>query len=377
MKVFISSLISGMEAERAAARRVIEALRHEVLVAEDFGARPSSPQVACLGAVRASDLVVLILGARYGAVQPSGISATHEEYREAQERKPVIALVQRGDREPAQTAFVDEAGTWEQGHFRAEFSDTEELRDALTRALHDYALAHASAPLDAERLGARAVEMLGRGREREASNIALHLAVSAGPLATQLRPSEIESAGLSEALQQLALFGPTAIFERARGTQSQVHGDAISISQEHSHGDRAEARLWGTGDVRLILPLGRESRSMSFPVVIEEDVERAIQVGLAYAAEVLRHIDRTERVSHVGISAALVGRGAMGWRTEAEQRANPSSGTFDGFGMEDRREQPVQMSPAVRTRAALAMDSMNISEDLMVLLRQRWKFNSY
>ncbi|EKT4443992.1 TPA: DUF4062 domain-containing protein, partial [Stenotrophomonas maltophilia] len=48
MKVFISSLISGVEAERAAVKRAVERLGHAPIMAEDFGARPSSPQVACL-----------------------------------------------------------------------------------------------------------------------------------------------------------------------------------------------------------------------------------------------------------------------------------------------------------------------------------------
>ena len=52
MKVFISSLISGMEEERAAVKRAIELFRHRAVMAEDFGARPSSPQVACLAGVR-------------------------------------------------------------------------------------------------------------------------------------------------------------------------------------------------------------------------------------------------------------------------------------------------------------------------------------
>ena len=47
-------------------------------MAEDFGARPDSPQVACLTGLRQSDIVVLIVGEHYGAVQPSGQSATHE-----------------------------------------------------------------------------------------------------------------------------------------------------------------------------------------------------------------------------------------------------------------------------------------------------------
>lgn len=42
MKVFISSLITGMEAERAAAKHAVELLGHEAITAEEFGARASS-----------------------------------------------------------------------------------------------------------------------------------------------------------------------------------------------------------------------------------------------------------------------------------------------------------------------------------------------
>ncbi len=71
---------------------------------EDFGASPLSPQQACLAGVRESDMVILLLGARYGQKQESGLSPTHEEYREARDRqRPILVFVQ-GDveREPDQ-----------------------------------------------------------------------------------------------------------------------------------------------------------------------------------------------------------------------------------------------------------------------------------
>ncbi len=49
-----------------------------------------------LNGVRQSDFVVMILGENYGTLQPSELSATHEEYREARGRKPVLAFVQQG-----------------------------------------------------------------------------------------------------------------------------------------------------------------------------------------------------------------------------------------------------------------------------------------
>src|SRR3954451_20762250 len=110
MKVFISSLIAGYAPIRGACRGAVAALRHEPVMAEDFGSRPDTPQVACLQGLRSADLVVLVLGVDYGKPQPgSGLSATHEEYREARGRKPVLAFVQEGIApDAAQEAFIRE-----------------------------------------------------------------------------------------------------------------------------------------------------------------------------------------------------------------------------------------------------------------------------
>ena len=109
MKIFISSLITGMEPIRAAAKEAIEQLGHQPVMAEQFIASPNSPQVACLQGLRQSGLVILILGEHYGATQPSGLSATHEEYREARDRCPVIAFVQEGvDRDEDEKQFMTE-----------------------------------------------------------------------------------------------------------------------------------------------------------------------------------------------------------------------------------------------------------------------------
>ncbi len=114
MKIFVSSLITAMEAIRTAARSAITILGHEPVMAEDFGALPHTPQIACLDGVRQSGAVVLILGSRYGAIQPDGLSATHEEYREARSRGPVLAFVEEGvTHEPKQAAFISEVQAWD------------------------------------------------------------------------------------------------------------------------------------------------------------------------------------------------------------------------------------------------------------------------
>ena len=149
MKVFISSLITGYEPLRDAAATAIAALGHEVVRAEDFPAFGGSPQSACLAGVRASDVVILILGDRYGYAQAAGLSATHEEYREARDSKTVLVFVQQGvSPELQQAELIREVQSWEQGHFTAPFTGADELRDRVTRALHDFSLANEAAPLN-------------------------------------------------------------------------------------------------------------------------------------------------------------------------------------------------------------------------------------
>ena len=109
MKVFVSSVISGFEHERDAVERAARTLGHDVIRAEEYPASPESPRRACLAGVREADVVVLLLGRRYGAPQASGISPTHEEYREAKDRSDVLAFVQKGvEYESAQRDFISE-----------------------------------------------------------------------------------------------------------------------------------------------------------------------------------------------------------------------------------------------------------------------------
>ena len=375
MKVFISSLISGMEAERASVKAAIELLRHEAAMAEDFGARASSSQVACLDALRQSDLVVLILGTRYGAKQLSGLSATHEEYREARGQKPILAFLQQGEPEAEQAAFISEAGKWESGLNRATpFSTPEQLRDLVTRALHDYALTHARAPLDAKGLASRAQALLPDNQSVRHSGVSLHVAIAAGPEATILRPAELEAPELGDAMEKQALFGAPPVFDRRVGTECGLLSDSLAIFQERSYGARAEVRLWGMGDIRFLLPIREEDRGrMGLSFVIEEAVVAQLAGALNYAAWLLGHIDPTERITHFAVAAALVGEGAMGWRTRSEHAASPNAGTFGGFGQDSEREKAVLLSPPHRVRAALSMDVNRLVEDMVVLLRRKWK----
>lgn len=81
--------------------------------------------------------------------------------------------------EPHQLSFINEVRGWEQGHLTADFGDPSDLRDKVTRELHDYELANEAAPLDESELASRAHALIPTGQS--SLSTALVLAVADGP----------------------------------------------------------------------------------------------------------------------------------------------------------------------------------------------------
>ena len=369
MKVFISSVISGYEAERAAAAKAIRVLGHEAVMAENFQASPLSPQAACLGALRTADLVVLLVGSRYGYPQASGLSATHEEYREAQGRKDTIVVIEQGvDREEAQVDFLVEVQKWEAGHMTKTFSSPEELHDVLIGALHQWGMSNAVAPLDPAELINRAIGNLSRP-ESNRSEAVLEVSVAGGPAQAVLRPSEMEDTELHRSLRLGALDGPQALFDPATGTAVGMEGDTLRIV----HGDRYGSNQWvsltGFGDVVVSQKLERSDRSNMMVAIIEEDVTATVARALRFAGWTLDKIDPSSRLTHIAIAAQVVGGEYLGWRSRAEDAANPRTATMR-MGASNAPAY-VHLSPAHKVRAALRTDIGRISADLTVLIRRQ------
>jgi Domain of unknown function (DUF4062) len=362
MKVFISSLISGMEEIRTAAREAAATLRHEPVMAEDFGARPQSPQVACLTALRKSDVVALILGANYGAMQPSGLSATHEEYRTAKGVKPVIAFVQEGvSYEEKQSEFVREVQGWEGGLYRGGFRTASDLKIGLTRALHDYELANAVGPVDQDEIIKRALSFLPRESGNSSGNTAMNLVVAGGPRQSILRPIEIENPALADFLHQAALFGPNRLFDPSLGVDREIDDGVLVLRQNRG---AAQISLNEQGSVLIRTPVRESGRSL--PELIEEFLQKQLLQALAYSSGALDHIDPTQRITHIAAATSLSDADYMGWRTQRESEASPHSISIGGHGPHS----PVHVS---RPRAALRLDAQRTMEDLIVPLRRQWR----
>jgi hypothetical protein len=366
MKIFVSSLIGGMEPIRAAARSAVTTLGHDPVMAEDFGALPHTPQIACLDGVRQAGAVVLILGSRYGAIQSSGLSATHEEYREARDRCPVLAFVEQGiTPEPKQADFITEVQTWDSGLIRVGFTDVAQLEREIIRSLHRLDLASASAPFDAKELLSRTLAMLPD--ERSSYGAVLAVSIAGGPAQAILRPSRMEDPALAEMLEKEALFGIVRLFERSEGTQANIDQGALILEQGGRRGNCGRAiRIDPQGGILIRLSINSEGDGL--PAILVEIVHEQLAAFVRYAAWVLDQIDPTQRLSHVAIAAQLTG--SFGMRTRREHDASPHSMSMgSNYGRDDHS--PVHLSPAHLLRPALAQQTDQIVADLMTLLRRQ------
>ena len=358
MKVFISSVISGFESYRDAAADAITSLGYEVICAENMGAVASSPQGACLAGVRQADLTVLMLGERYGIRQPSGLSATHEEYREARSHHPVLAFVQEDvHREPDQLEFVQEVREWESGTLTVSFTTRDELRRAVTQGLHNHMVSSASGSVDEQELlalSAAGVEV-PRGFIRFGSKPEVTASLAAGPRRGVVRPGELESSSLAETLHKEARFGAGSLFAVEAASSTDLVGDWLVLSQE-----RVSIKLSGAGDIvvrQAAVPAGVSA-------LIEEDVRAHLTDALRFAAAILDHIDPVRRLTHIAITAALTDVSERTWRTREEHARSRNSG-----GREVNADHSVvHLNPGVRARAEISQRSDDLALDLMVLL---------
>lgn len=339
-------------------------LDHAVVRSEDFGAVSSSARRACLAAVRASDLVVFILGATYGTTNlDTGLSPTHEEFQEAQHAgRDVLAFVQEGvERDGDQVAFVREVRAWTGGVTTGRFRGPDDLRDAVTQALYRHALARTVGPVDGADLRMRLDAATGGG-PRGIGSPTLHVALVGGPRQLVLSPAQLDDQILQRDLERDALYGDTAPLVRGEQTKTRVDGDALVITQEHG---RVSIDTLGTISVVVAAQRPRDNRDW-MPTLIDEDVQESIALSMRYAMAAMDKLDGNERLTDIAIAAVLRDLGHMGWRTRAERDRSPNAAPMNMRGAE---VVSANLEPLTRKRPALRQQVDSISRDLTAILR--------
>ena len=365
MKVFVSSVISGFESYRKAVCEAVESLGYTVIKAEDFNASPSSPRVACLDGVRAADAYILICGERYGDVQDSGYSATHEEYIEAKKKSRVFALIQQGvQRDNRQADFVDEVRRYATGHFTGDFSSEADLKKTCTTILHRWTLSNAGQKFDADEAVTRANSLVGYvdGNNSYNRETRLQVIVVGGPPQAVIRPSELVSDKFRAQVNQLAVYGSAPIFLRSEGTEEKALEDRLLFKQQ-------SASLLIDEMANMSIMLKPDQMDGYRPVIIHEDIVQKIAKALEFSAAFLEMVDRGHSLGHVVVAVALINGDNKEWRTRAEDAQNNNSFRI---GMGQRENLVAFLRPAHMDRMSLSIDIMRNAEDFAVKLKQQY-----
>lgn len=239
-KVFISSVIEGFEAERNAARSAVESIPMKPVMAEDFGAKPISPQAACLAGVRGSDLYIGIFGHRYGHVASSGIPATEEEFNEARDRGiPIFLFVQNCEPETRQKEFLAQLSVsgYEDGYHINRFDMAVELASKITKSISDF-----FGPSDTLLLDTTAA-----ANHAKKHTAALEPTRHEDPTVAQvifparqgdpyLSVTDLGTSDMKDKLLQPALFGATALFRKEHGVRTEEGREHLAYLQSNHQG---------------------------------------------------------------------------------------------------------------------------------------------
>lgn len=303
--VFVSSIQSGFEAVRAAAREGIESFGCRALMAETGGAAPASSRDALLGLVERADVLLLIIGARYGEAGASGRSPTEDEFDHARALgKDILVLVCDSPREPAADAFLSRVqGNWDEGFYAPRFTEPGQVVGLTVRSLRELAerrTGGAAGP-DAQ---ARAAELAaGTRREGYGSGSRLRVALVPAGAPLLLDPVRLDDAALIDRLA--GSLRSAGLVTQAEGIEQAVLSDGITM---RSTGGRAwlatQAAIANDGAVVAEVDVAADGMLGSSQVDHERVNEAVLGTG-RFSQAVWREIDDRGRVRQVAAAVAI------------------------------------------------------------------------
>lgn len=137
-RVFISSVMSDLRAERQAVAEAVEGLGAIPVMFERFGGRDADPEDAYVAEVRTSTVYVGILGQRYGKRLPTRFSATHTEFNEAEEAGLRVSVwtISNEDWDGHQADFVADLRVF---HTTGSFNTSTDLAVGVSNRLREIA----------------------------------------------------------------------------------------------------------------------------------------------------------------------------------------------------------------------------------------------
>lgn len=353
-RVFISSLIQGYGDVRNAAAEAIKRANCQPVRAEDFPAANTSPRTACLDGVASSDAVCLILGKRYiaegGALVPSGLSATHEEYNEAKRlQKLIFAFLDFRDdtrTESVQQEFINEVTGYVRGHWRKTFRTLDELGSLLETGLREAEpmIMSSNASGGAEqRLDAAFSTDLPRGDHFTW----LHIAWTTLRNQEVVDPLLLNSPDYQQKMQEFAHTGASPIFSYDQAKTISASTSRLRIVQGDTQ-DRRSADsvtvvdIYENGTLSIAMNIANSgSRSGGMDdyatsrYITPEQITRRLMQAWTFAARWWEDQDPYLRHASLEFNAALRSIGLRQFGTPPSQRSNSHVFTFPSHNTPD------------------------------------------
>ncbi|NYJ18538.1 DUF4062 domain-containing protein [Glaciibacter psychrotolerans] len=360
MKIFISSVRTGLEAERDALPGLIRALGHEPVRFEDFSAQAVPSREACIKAVESSDAYLLLLGPHYGAVFPeTGQSATEDEWVTAQRLgTPRFVLRKSGvDFDARQQAFEATLGDYGSGRFYKMFATVAEVLNAAAGAIHE--LEQAPGALEFEPLiRMPAIHWLTDGtgsqgfRSSDRPRLEVHIVpIEGSPLSSRILeqvlsglPARVRSAGLVSMTEALDTAHEAAAIQLDASPPPTGGWNSVTS------GSLASVRVLKDGQIAVAFRLPGDSMGT---IVDAQDVTTRVASALRLTGQ----IDMT-RAPKVAVGIGLTSRSMTAIGVAGQ--SNRTSASLSS------RSEPVRVEPdESMSRAALDRGADEVAATLV------------
>jgi len=326
---FISSAQAGFESFREAARLGVERAGMHPVMAGPAGARTGGPHDALLAEVRAAEVFVLVLGARYGSLAASGRSPTEDEYDEALARgKPILVFVHDVDMPPEQRAFLERVrGAWDRGELYEKFATPEQLTLAIATALARWKTG--SGGESVETASRDAVE-LARGQQApgaSSSGVAARIALVPTIREPLLGPLELEDAHLPEIL--MTAVRATRLASHSVGLTARVTRAGVAIaSTSTADWITITIELGVDGTIVAQAPV-RSTTSRLGSFVDPDKFTSFVTAAGEFAKLAWERIDASSVIQRAAVAASLPDSTYTGWGNVTGNMIRMSTASFD------------------------------------------------
>jgi Domain of unknown function (DUF4062) len=365
-RVFVSSVMSGFEPYRAAARAgIIDAGMKPILI-EDFPSLDTSSRSACLDLVQSSDVYVVVIGDRPGS-SPLGKPVVEEEFEEARRRKlPRLMFVQNVQRDSETEALINRLSDFVLGRFRTTFDSPDDLRLAIATALKGLSA------MNIEKNDPSLIHELLDTRVDDRTAL-LRLAFVPERKDEVFDALDFDATELRRSLFQLAHRDDVRLFDFEQGAKhATVEGSDLVLRQDAVRGSGPEigvtVRMREDGAVVIDQTIaGRTKNSHQLGLdfqIAESDVVEAIRSGIAFVNALYDERDRGHRFATFLFGAAVAG---MNMQVIVKERRQQSSWSFPNY--DDRGWSPLD-KPRRLDRTDLATPAGTVDRTLAFIVKR-------